>query len=81
MKDSVSVKAVWLSAVTKQALAKGVIPVVQIEFSHRTFARSVVPMRWAIIPWGEFEQLLDAQKRLSEEVVRADDIARTAAIS
>lgn len=70
MKESLSIKAVWLSAVTKQALSRGVMPVVQIEFASRSVARSVVPMRWAIIPWGDFEGLCASREREAAEESR-----------
>lgn len=65
MKDSISVRAAWLSAITKQALVRGVMPVVQIEFSNRTESRRAVPMRWALVPWEEFQSLLDVKKQLA----------------
>lgn len=60
MKESISVKAAWLSSITKQALSRGAMPVIQIEFASRTAARSGVPTRWAVLPWDDLVQLREA---------------------
>lgn len=62
---SLSVKQVWLRKITREALAKGLMPALQMEIRGDRTADT--PALWVAVPLAEFHRLLEAAGSSVEE--------------
>ena len=66
VKSSITIKLSWLEAITKAAILKNRVPLVQLLIDASSQSSQLVPKEWAVIPWAEYLRLRERPAEVPE---------------